>query len=45
MHEAWWDLLDRAQHVLICGPSEPEALQVTGDAGKLLAIVARVSFV
>ncbi|MFD8566665.1 hypothetical protein [Streptomyces sp. NPDC059639] len=46
--ERWWDLLDRAQHVLIAGPVKaPEAagaLQAAGDAGELLAVVARVSF-
>ncbi|MEV8103168.1 hypothetical protein [Streptomyces sp. NPDC088135] len=45
MPDAWWDLLDRAQHVLIVGPTEPEALQDTADEGKLLAVVARVAFV
>lgn len=44
----WWDLLDRAQHVLIAGPvktpEDSQALQATGDAGELLAVVARVSF-
>ena len=44
----WWDLLDRVQHVLVVGPcKEPEhqALQAAGDAGELLAVVARVAFV
>ncbi|MFI8888622.1 hypothetical protein [Streptomyces sp. NPDC053813] len=45
MPDAWWDLLDRAQHVLIVGPTDPEALQDTADEGKLLAVVARVAFV
>ncbi|NML55124.1 hypothetical protein HHL19_35655 [Streptomyces sp. R302] len=45
MPDAWWDLLDRAQHVLVVGPSEPAALQDTADEGKLLAVVGRVSFV
>lgn len=45
MPEAWWELLDRTQHVLIVGPTEPEALQDTADEGKLLAVVARVAFV
>ncbi|MEU5978514.1 hypothetical protein [Streptomyces sp. NPDC047315] len=44
----WWDLLDRVQHVLVAGPvKEPEApgaLAAAGDAGELLAVVARVSF-
>ncbi len=45
----WWDLLDRVQHVLVAGPvkkpEDPKALQAAGDAGELLAVVARVSFV
>ena len=45
----WWDLLDRVQHVLIAGPvktpEDPGALQAAGDAGELLAVVARVAFV
>ncbi|MET8696906.1 hypothetical protein ABZV65_30700 [Streptomyces bauhiniae] len=45
----WWDLLDRVQHVLVAGPvTDPEtsgALEAAGNAGKLLAVVARVSFV
>lgn len=44
----WWDLLDRAQHILVVGPvTEPEdpgALEAAADAGELLAVVARVSF-
>jgi hypothetical protein len=47
MPAAWWDLLDRAQHVLVTGPvkdGEHQALQEAGDAGELLAVVARVSF-
>lgn len=43
----WWALLDRAQHVLLIGPvkdDEPGTLNAAGDAGELLAIVARVSF-
>ncbi|GAA5083297.1 hypothetical protein [Streptomyces similanensis] len=44
----WWDLLDRVQHVLVAGPvktpEDPDALQAAGDAGELLAVVARVSF-
>ncbi|MEW1926393.1 hypothetical protein [Streptomyces sp. NPDC088360] len=47
--EHWWNLLDRVQHVLVAGPvktpEDPEALQAVGDAGKLLAVVARVAFV
>ncbi|MEV6357935.1 hypothetical protein [Streptomyces hydrogenans] len=47
--EQWWDLLDRAGHVLVAGPvkmpEDPRALQTTGDAGELLAVVARVAFV
>ncbi|WP_239516337.1 MULTISPECIES: hypothetical protein [unclassified Streptomyces] len=44
----WWDLLDRAQHVLVAGPvqkpEDPGALKDAGDAGELLAVVARVEF-
>ncbi|MGS2592037.1 hypothetical protein ACU6P3_32310, partial (plasmid) [Streptomyces hebeiensis] len=45
--EHWWDLLDRAQHVLVAGPvkeTDHQALQAAGDAGELLAVIARVSF-
>ncbi|MFF3617483.1 hypothetical protein [Streptomyces sp. NPDC002580] len=45
---AAWDLLDTAQHMLVAGPVKnadaPGALQAAGDAGELLAVVARVSF-
>ncbi|MDP5317414.1 hypothetical protein [Streptomyces poriferorum] len=44
----WWDLLDRAQHILIVGPvndATPAALNAAGVAGRLLAVVARVAFV
>ncbi|WP_399553991.1 hypothetical protein [Streptomyces anulatus] len=43
----WWDLLDRAQHVLVVGPVSdpaPKALNAAGEAGELLAVVARVVF-
>lgn len=44
----WWDLLDRAQHVLVAGPvkkpEDPGALGAAGDAGELLAVVAPVEF-
>ncbi|MEU5483470.1 hypothetical protein [Streptomyces mirabilis] len=43
----WWALLDRAQHVLVVGPvkeADHQALQAAGDAGELLAVIARVSF-
>jgi hypothetical protein len=47
--EHWWDLLDRVQHILVAGPvktpEDPGALQSTGDAGELLAVVARVAFI
>jgi hypothetical protein len=47
--EHWWQLLDRVQHVLVAGPVEtpedPGALKAAGDAGELLAVVARVEFV
>ncbi|MEW1657916.1 hypothetical protein [Streptomyces sp. NPDC093707] len=43
----WWDLLDRVQHVLVAGPVKspeaPSALRSAGEAGELLAVVARVS--
>ncbi|MFD4555259.1 hypothetical protein ACFWP5_13230 [Streptomyces sp. NPDC058469] len=45
--EDWWALLDRAQHVLVVGPvkeADHHALQAAGDAGELLAVIARVSF-
>ncbi|MGW3312997.1 hypothetical protein ACWDG9_41210 [Streptomyces sp. NPDC001073] len=45
---AAWNLYDRVQHVLIAGPVKDAdalgALQAAGDAGELLAVVARVSF-
>ncbi|MDT0485239.1 hypothetical protein [Streptomyces doebereineriae] len=45
---AAWDLFDHVQHVLVAGPvtrpEDPGALQAAGDAGELLAVVARVSF-
>lgn len=45
---AAWDLIDRAQHMLIAGPvkkpEDPGALKAAADAGELLAVVARVSF-
>ncbi|MCS0606017.1 hypothetical protein NX794_33135 [Streptomyces sp. LP11] len=45
----WWDLLDRVQHLLVVGPvADPEApgaMEAAGDAGELLAVVARVAFV
>ncbi|CAL9677777.1 hypothetical protein SUDANB105_08088 (plasmid) [Streptomyces sp. enrichment culture] len=43
----WWALLERAQHVLVVGPvkeADEQALQAAGDAGELLAVIARVSF-
>ncbi|WP_406471958.1 hypothetical protein OH738_40875 (plasmid) [Streptomyces hirsutus] len=44
----WWDLLDRAQHVLVAGPlkdtEDESALTRAADSGELLAVVARVSF-
>lgn len=46
--EHWWDLLDRAGHVLVAGPlkdaRDESALTRAADAGELLAVVARVSF-
>ncbi|MET9016919.1 hypothetical protein ABZX74_39585 [Streptomyces olivaceoviridis] len=43
----WWALLEQAQHVLVVGPvkeADQQALQAAGDAGELLAVIARVSF-
>ncbi|MEW1551336.1 hypothetical protein [Streptomyces tsukubensis] len=48
MPQQWWDLLDRTRHVLVTGPvTEPDhqALAAAGDAGELLAVVARAEFV
>jgi hypothetical protein len=45
--EEWFDLVDRAQHMLLAGPaadSSDAALQAACDAGELLAVVGRVSF-
>ncbi|WP_455355915.1 hypothetical protein [Streptomyces sp. SYSU K217416] len=46
--EHWWDLLDRAQHILVAGPlkdaKDESALTQAADSGELLAVVARVSF-
>lgn len=46
--ETFWNLLDRAQHVLVVGPvsaAENESeVQRAAEAGELLAVVARVSF-
>ncbi|GAB1331642.1 hypothetical protein [Streptomyces sennicomposti] len=46
--ETFWNLLDRAQHVLVTGPvtdAENESeVQRAAEAGELLAVVARVSF-
>ncbi|MFB7584570.1 MULTISPECIES: hypothetical protein [Streptomyces] len=47
--DEWWDLLDRVRHILVVGPvAEPEApgaMEAAGEAGELLAVVARVAFV
>ncbi|MFD9453481.1 hypothetical protein ACFWBC_10370 [Streptomyces sp. NPDC059985] len=43
----WWDLLDRAEHVLLCGPvtsPDPHAIRTTAQAGQLTAVVARARF-
>ncbi|MEU7745400.1 hypothetical protein [Nonomuraea sp. NPDC049158] len=45
--DEWFDLVDRAQHMLLAGPaadSSDAALQAACDAGELLAVVGRVSF-
>lgn len=46
MPAEWWDLLDRAQRVILCGPCapEPDALESAASAGKLSGVIARVSF-
>ncbi|WP_370417359.1 hypothetical protein AB8O64_01300 [Streptomyces sp. QH1-20] len=48
LSENWWDLLDRAQHVLVAGPVKDAAdetvLTQAARTGELLAVVARVSF-
>ncbi|CAM5593826.1 hypothetical protein [Streptomyces abikoensis] len=44
--DEWWQLMDVASHVLLCGPvtgATPEAVEAAAEAGKLLAVVARVS--
>ncbi|MET9399294.1 hypothetical protein [Kitasatospora sp. NPDC002965] len=38
--QPWWDLLDRAQHVLVVGPSDDNGQPVAGAT----AVLARVSF-
>ncbi|MFE1841701.1 hypothetical protein [Streptomyces sviceus] len=46
--EPFWDLLDRAQHVLVAGPvkdgEDQDAFQRAADTGELLAVVAHVRF-
>lgn len=46
--DSFWDLLDRAQHVLVAGPvkdaEDQGAIQRAADTGELLAVVARVRF-
>jgi len=45
--DEWWDLLDRVQHVLLCGPAADgtqDALQGAARAGDLMAVIGRVSF-
>ncbi|MEV5598940.1 hypothetical protein [Streptomyces sp. NPDC052496] len=46
--ENYWNLLDTAQHVLVAGPlkdgRDESELKTAADAGELLAVVARVSF-
>ncbi|MEU9019206.1 hypothetical protein [Actinomadura sp. NPDC048394] len=44
--QEWFDLLDRAQHVVLCGPSAPgeEALQAAARGDRFGAVTARVSF-
>ncbi|MET9067779.1 hypothetical protein [Streptosporangium sandarakinum] len=43
----WWDLLDRVQHVLVCGPTADgtqAALEAAARTGELMAVIGRVSF-
>lgn len=43
----WWDLLDRVQYAILCGPvleAEDGSLQQAAQAGELLAVVAAVRF-
>ncbi|WP_433259407.1 hypothetical protein ACQPYK_50155 (plasmid) [Streptosporangium sp. CA-135522] len=48
----WWHLIDRTQHVLLCGPATAvsthatpaDALTAAVGAGPLMAVVARVRF-
>ncbi|GAA2301800.1 hypothetical protein GCM10010234_50910 [Streptomyces hawaiiensis] len=46
--ETFWDLLDRAQQVLVAGPvtdaKNESEVQRAAEVGELLAVVARVSF-
>ncbi|HEX4815829.1 MAG TPA: hypothetical protein VFV66_24045 [Nonomuraea sp.] len=45
--EDWFDVVDRAGHMLLVGPAaDPSdaALQVAADAGELSAVIGRVSF-
>jgi len=51
MSEDWWNLVDRVQHVLLCGPvsadghaSPAEALTAAAAAGPVMAVLAQVSF-
>lgn len=47
MDAEWWELLDRAQHILIAGPvadAGHQPLQAAADTGRLLAVIARVTF-
>ncbi|MEU3356137.1 hypothetical protein [Streptomyces sp. NPDC037389] len=45
--DEWWELLDVAQHALVCGPvgsADPDAIAAAAAAGELVAVVARVRF-
>ncbi len=45
--EEWWELVDRAEHVLLCGPAADgshAALEAAAGAGELAAVIGRVKF-
>lgn len=41
----WWDLVDRVQHLLVCGPAEDhDELLRAAAAGQSIGVIARVGF-
>lgn len=43
--EQWWDLVDRAQHIVVCGPVDHhDDLKEAATAGQVVGVVARVGF-